>query len=369
MHLCKLSTPGTLLPIVASLFLCVIFTSVDARANELNKTQIFVVDDRRPDWLDSPISGEQVSDAQFINFSIISVAPYKDDLSQLIQTTDSQPIPKDESWEVKVSPGPMTPFEFAPTFFSRLRAAINRDGKGECVIFVHGCCISRKDALKQAATLSLAFNCPVLLFDWATLGWFQAPPLPEINTYRKSERATELSEVNFAQLMEKLMIELPTAYITVVGHSMGNRMVDAYLLHSPTVTHKTIDEVHFVRADVSLPAYLASERAMCSKIGKAYVYISNNDPALALSRKFSSGVPREGMPDELEYLFSSQSDGDEPRNRGVLDVSALSLGHGIPFDLLGNVHRVGLHCDTRTFKTIPLPNNSRFVRLQVSQQE
>ena len=217
--------------------------------------------------------------------------------------------------------------------------ALSKAGqRPDIAIFVHGCCVSQLEALQDAARLSLMLDRPVIAFDWATLSTSQYATLPEYNVYRKSERSLEISQVNFNHLLESIHKFFPQARLTLVGHSMGNRVILEYLLqHRLPADREAIDAVHLVRSDSGLQAFLAQRESIIGGINRFYIYYAGNDNWLKLSNGLSSTSPRLGAPEKLSPLLSQ--DLDSAPNLHVVDISSLKLGHGIPFKLIAEFEK------------------------------
>jgi esterase/lipase superfamily enzyme len=344
------------------------FGPAQSQTGTTNSVRVFYVGDRKPTFVRSPIASTQVAQGPFIEFAIANV-----------EAGGHAPkihIEPDEIWDIEIAKGTANPVDFTPAKFNR---EFSEALKGnEYAVFVHGCCVSREDTICDAAALSLALNCPVVAFDWATPDWSNSPPIPEKNAYRKSERVTELSRLNFNHLMDLLLNTYPETYVTVIGHSMGNNLVHDFVLQQHDA-RRTIDEIHLVRPDSSMAAFFQQESDFCSRVGKTYIYISQNDRALQISEALSSGMPRLGKPGKLISLFTEQSSADCPRNLAILDISDLQLTrrlpftpkihHDVPFPLIGIVHRTGLYGNKNDLVFEPLPTNPHFVRVRNSKQQ
>ena len=211
-------------------------------------------------------------------------------------------------------------------------------GNNSFVLFVHGCCTPVEDSFIKAAELAVYLQRPVLVFDWATPGLLQALPLPEINTYRRSERVLEISQHNFYELMSALPETLGDLKCIVVAHSMGNRLVYNDMLQRSLSGKCAIDQLHMINADISLPAYILDEDRVCKLAKEVYIYTSDKDPWLRKAQMVSAGVPRLGCPRQLLDLIANQGmNFDLPGNRYFLDLSALRLGHSLPFDVIAEL--------------------------------
>jgi len=181
------------------------------------------------------------------------------------------------------------------------------------------------------------------MFDWATPGKLEAPPLPEVHTYRRSERALEISQHNFHELLSGLAATMGRSQCIMIGHSMGNRMICEDLLRRDSERDLVIEQIHLVRPDLSIPAYVLDEKQICRFAKRVYIYIADNDPWLRLSQSFSADVPRLGCPQGFFELAMRQGMTlDRPLNRYFLDIAALNGGHDIPSDLIDSVIRTGV---------------------------
>jgi len=221
-----------------------------------------------------------------------------------------------------------------------------------CIVFVHGCCVSLKGAVRESAELSEKLHMPVVCFDWNTpSGWW----LPELNPYHKSERAFEMSQLIFNAFMEKLVSELPAEKIVLVGHSMGCRMIKDYLANNQSKAK--FGEVHFVSADMCLPAYLEQENVICDKAHTAYLYTSDRDVAMKASQLLSVNVVRTGRPEGFLEFCTCVKDFSLPSNRYFVNLSSLRtkspIHHCIPVDVLAAVHDQGPFASTNSWRIVP----------------
>lgn len=99
-----------------------------------------------------------------------------------------------------------------------------------------------------------------------------------------------------------------------------------------------IDQLHMINADISLPAYILDEDRVCKLAKEVYIYTSDKDPWLRKAQMVSAGVPRLGCPRQLLDLIANQGmNFDLPGNRYFLDLSALRLGHSLPFDVIAEL--------------------------------
>ncbi|MBU6452728.1 MAG: alpha/beta hydrolase [Cyanobacteria bacterium REEB67] len=148
----------------------------------------------------------------------------------------------------------------------------------------------------------------------------------------------EISQVNFNHLLESIHKFFPQARLTLVGHSMGNRVILEYLLqHRLPADREAIDAVRLVRSDSGLQAFLAQRESIIGGINRFYIYYAGSDNWLKLSNGLSSTSPRLGAPEKLSPLLSQ--DLDSAPNLHVVDISSLKLWHGIPFKLIAEFEK------------------------------
>lgn len=231
-------------------------------------------------------------------------------------------------------------------------------------IYIHGCCISQKTAFQQAASLSLALKSPVVLFDWATVGTNDAPFLPEVNSYRRSERALEISEVNFRNFVESFSKEIDPSEFDFIAHSMGNRLLISMLRQADQRTK--FHSLHFVRPDLSFQAFVLDERRLVARTDRSYVYCSSNDPWLSKSQLLSAGVPRLGKPGKLSKLLVVEGwNYGPPMFSTFLDVSSLRLKHAIPMELIAELMEEGVSKTSKQFRYSKLSmHEERFLTVE-----
>jgi pimeloyl-ACP methyl ester carboxylesterase len=218
---------------------------------------------------------------------------------------------------------------YKQTVLQPFKQAIEQSASGKGIVFIHGCCESQEDSLRKAASLSIAWERPVLLYDWATM--HQRSP---IGSYVQSVRAIEASHVLFPSAMNLIVKYIDPSRTSLVAHSMGNALVCDYLRH---LDDKTIrfDQVHFVKPDMSFPAFFLDWNSICAHGRSHYVYFSTNDIALWFSSSLEKSVPRVGRPNDLALLLRTSVSGREGFPM-FIDVSAVrsQYNHDVPTTLL-----------------------------------
>jgi|AGTN01.3.fsa_nt_gi Uncharacterized protein conserved in bacteria len=332
--------------------------------NSRLKTQltvpIFFVGDRRPknlnfaDWSPDQMIGAQNISFGTINVPITASNEIGDTAKRLdwsISPNSSERISVRIQLEKAVSiamnygaaggkESPFTSEFFREEFINKFTTYLNKTESDRFILFVHGCCCSPEQSFHRAAELAIRSGLPVLMFDWATPGKYQAPLLPEMHTYRRSERVLEISQHNFHGLISALAETVKSDCI-LIGHSMGNRLICTDLLQRSS-REVFFQQIHLVRPDLSLPAFILEEGRICKLARDVFIYVSEEDPELKKAEFLSAGVPRLGRPGKLLELATRLGmTFDWPPNRYYLDVTALNWKHRMPFDLISDVIQKG----------------------------
>lgn len=255
------------------------------------------------------------------------------------------------------------------SFQKTIAQLLEKSESKEYLIFLHGCCTSQKMALEQTATMALAFHQPVIAFDWATVGPINAPPLPEVNTYRRSERALEISQVLFDLWMNELLKEVSPRNVSLFAHSMGNRIVKDYLLKQNDSFGK-FKQVHFIRPDMSAQPFFMQERTITNLANDTFVYYANNDPWLSWSAAASASVPRLGrMEDLIDRVKEEGASYGPPGCSFLIDISSLGHKHQIPENLIKDVWKNGVQSEILAKKLIrEIPDRDRILRVAIPQR-
>jgi len=220
-------------------------------------------------------------------------------------------------------------------------------------LFVHGCCMSKNEVLNKSAQLSAAFGRPILIYDWATVGNLEAPPLPEWNSYRQSQNALDMSEIVLPRALDQIMQQLDHRQMIAIAHSLGCKLLVNYLANGQATLK--FKQVHLVRPDYSLPAFFLRCGSIMQHTEKGYLYFSNNDVPLLAANLLNIDTPRAGRPERLDKILGA--DASVPANYPYfLDVSEIDGGHNIPHELIDEVSRYGTKGDLPHFSLTPCKN-------------
>jgi esterase/lipase superfamily enzyme len=199
-----------------------------------------------------------------------------------------------------------------------LHDAVNRSERKELVIFVHGCCVSFKEAVKQSTQLVHQVDTPVLLYDWGS----------PTASYQGSILACPRSQERFNKFMMQVSHEFPNEKIALVGLSMGGIFIDNFFLQfRPNEVGRSFDQVVFARADMDSIAFKTHIPRISQHAKHLFVYAGKNDLAMNVSqllRLVSSPVVHGERVGRLAAHLTKQ------KALQVIDVSPLKLNHKLP---------------------------------------
>jgi esterase/lipase superfamily enzyme len=213
-------------------------------------------------------------------------------------------------------------------------------GSGPIVIFVHGCCVSLPETLRQAGDLKKAFTkecgaCKLVVFDWAT---------PMANYPVSLGRVS-----NMKPAFENFMVDLGRhkeigSPLVLVTHSLG-----AYCLVSPQAKKPervgrnyempVFQSCFFSRPDTSREQFFSSYPQFRDRACHFYLLKAWNDPNLCISsllrlRPLGADSRRLG----LACPGADIAQLDEKKLQ-VVDVSKLNLGHVIPYQAIARLYK------------------------------
>lgn len=229
------------------------------------------------------------------------------------------------------------PSEF-PQLTAELRQAAAESGR--VIIFVHGCCVSFKSALRNANDLNKRCSAPVVFYDWGS----------PVGSYSGSMLAFPRSQERFNGFVRTLVKELPDTKLCLIGISMGNQLIDNFLLQTPTnELGQPFHQIIMSQADMD-ETLLRSHLPRIAQHTKAlYIYVDKRDPALTLSHALrvlaspSWHGERAGLtPNKLVDAPGVQ----------VIDVSALSPWHSLPFGVVADNLADALQPESQNYRYI-----------------
>jgi len=183
-----------------------------------------------------------------------------------------------------------------PEFASALRREVGATRLKEVFVFVHGFNSSFEDAARRTAQLAydLDFDGTPMFYAW--------PSQASTTSYIVDEAAVNSSGRHMAEFLETVMAQSGARRVHLIAHSMGNRaLIEAlqtYLAKRPPENRsKVFGQVVFTAPDVDREYFTQAIESLKPAAERATLYASDNDLALATSRKLH-GAPRAGLAGE-----------------------------------------------------------------------
>jgi hypothetical protein len=214
----------------------------------------------------------------------------------------------------------------------------NKHLSNEVIVFVHGCCQPFQYHLEHAGYLQSWIKAPVISYDWT------APRvnMTTVDEYIANEVNVQRAQDRFNSFLKSLEEKLPHCEISLVAHSMGNRLIEEALLRREPSARK-FKEVVFGCADTDSEAFLNHLDAVASQAQMVRIYTSHRDMLLALSTLVHGKYQRLGNmhPDGAKDFLRP--------NVEVYDVTDLGLNHDLPLWAISNIHKTGLPKNDRGF--------------------
>ncbi len=157
------------------------------------------------------------------------------------------------------------------------------------LIFVHGFNTTFEFAMSQAARLKadLKLKGNIFVFSWPSAG--------DVKAYSSDEAAIEASYPYFAQFVERVKSAVGDEPLSVLAHSMGNRLL-ARLIDQASSTSERYRLRHaiFAAPDVDHDVFQHSIRSWKATFEHATLYANSADWALQLS-EIKHKFPRAGL--------------------------------------------------------------------------
>jgi hypothetical protein len=209
---------------------------------------------------------------------------------------------------------------------SQLAAAARSQAPGKKVlVFVHGCCTNFPLATAQAASLAECTGATVLMYDWGS----------PLISYGGSLLTYPRSQERFNRFMLTVAKEFPDQPLSIVGFSLGNQLVDNFLLqYRPSDVGRPFEQLVFSRADMDAVAFRTHIPRITEHAKHTFVYSSSNDSQLFISRALRTVASPTQHGQRLGDMRSKmRSDGALT----VLDVSPLRMNHSIPYEVIAEL--------------------------------
>ncbi|NDR56820.1 alpha/beta hydrolase [Aliiruegeria sabulilitoris] len=205
-------------------------------------------------------------------------------------------------WRLEFGPSParhvmvqkIEPME-VDGYFSRMRTEMEGRERKEAVVFIHGFNTRFDAAARRAAQLAydMDYRGIPVLYSWPSAG--------KTMRYVADEAVVRLSGRRLSHFLEDLRARSGAETIHIVAHSMGNRAAtDALELLALRAEAKGLDmplfgQLFFAAPDVDAGLFAEMAKTIRPLAERLTLYASENDWALAASRKLHGNAPRAGQ--------------------------------------------------------------------------
>ncbi len=199
----------------------------------------------------------------------------------------------------------------------RERLAASKNFKDQALVMIHGYNNGFDEALFRTAQIAydLKFDGVPFLYSWPSGGG--------ITSYPYDRDSATQAEQYLSQFLLLVLNETGAKAVNIIAHSMGNQPLLSVLRElkrsNPTEVAR-INQIILAAPDVDRDAfeYIAGQLQGVSR--GITMYVSSNDAALGISRRFAGGVPRAGdVPADIGPSIVAGID--------TIDVSALSTDY------------------------------------------
>lgn len=149
------------------------------------------------------------------------------------------------------------------------------------IIFVHGYNNSFDSALASAADLQKRLHCPAIIFSW--------PSSEALQGYVWDECNIEWSLPHFRKLLSEFESNVGSRKLTLISHSMGNRLVFWSLARRSEQSHchgeepAKFQDVVLTSPDIDTGTFKAYASAIAENADETWILTSENDNALRAS--------------------------------------------------------------------------------------
>jgi esterase/lipase superfamily enzyme len=192
-----------------------------------------------------------------------------------------------------------------PAFTARIAATTKPLHQGKVLVFVHGFNNRFDDAVYRLAQIVHDSRVPALpiLFTWPSRGE------TKLRAYTYDRESANYSRDALEELLDQLNRNPNVTEINVLAHSMGN-WVTLEALRSryirPVRMADKVKNVMMVAPDVDVDVFRTQIRRMGTQRPRFFLFVSQDDKALALSRVIWGGEPRLGEVDPSQDPYRGE---------------------------------------------------------------
>ncbi|HEY9756928.1 MAG TPA: alpha/beta fold hydrolase [Oculatellaceae cyanobacterium] len=171
-------------------------------------------------------------------------------------------------------------------FYNELSGELQRQKKSKFLVFVHGYNSNVKTTYRTASRLAKAMHMPVVVFAWHS----KRNPL----AYTPDECTAEWTSWQLARVLTDMAKRYDSANITLVGHSMGCRMICWALAQSSLESQAKFNRVLLCSPDIDSLIFEENMPLLAARSQQTTVFASTKDARLRLS-KLVHGNGRMGL--------------------------------------------------------------------------
>jgi esterase/lipase superfamily enzyme len=193
------------------------------------------------------------------------------------------------------------------SFSSALTAEAKQTRRNKVLVFVHGFNNRFDEAVYRLAQIVHDSNAPAMpvLFSWPSRGEVR------LVAYNSDRESASSSRDALNQLLDTISQNPNVKEITVLAHSMGCELALEALRERATRLGRVGDKIKnvlLVAPDVSVDAFQTDIQQMGNRRPRVALFVSQDDPALKLSRMIGGGIQRVGdiNPEEEPYRSEYQ---------------------------------------------------------------
>jgi len=215
--------------------------------------------------------------------------------------------------------------EKTPESFSCDAGAMRLETGEQCrhLLFLHGYNVSFEEACIRCAQLGfdLKVSGHTFLYSWPSAG--------RLLRYGHDEATVEAAFPYFCEYMELLASQLDGEGLSIMAHSMGNRLLIRWL-EKETAVRPTIDSLTFSAADVDCDTFSNGLKRLTSVTQRATIYLTTGDIPLFMS-KLVHGYNRAGISPPVIQVEGAET-------IAVKGLNLFELGHNYFGDAAALLH-------------------------------
>jgi esterase/lipase superfamily enzyme len=219
--------------------------------------------------------------------------------------------------------------ESVQKFYEAVEKARQGAPNKQILVYVHGYSMDFDKPLRTAGLLAYNLQMPVVAFSW--------PSKHNALAYSADECNAEWSTMDFESVLEELSKRFGSEKLTVVGHSMGCRIVTWAVKSIADKSHQNGDQlfqhIFFFSPDIDTQTFRRYSGYMERAAHDVKLFVSAKDVRLGVSHILHGysrlGRPASSKKDNLLAIHGIET----------IDFTAIDkgVGHNIPYPLLNEI--------------------------------